>query len=358
MAGTSARRCTGVTNSPAGSDIERAIDRIRDRLRRVGVRDISAPKHTRGLDELVRAIEPLRLPDEVLHWWRTVDVASLPIWAWLQPCTPEFALETWQSYQDEFVGVVPRCLVPVAAGTLSVEAHQPDLRGGDIIKWSRVDGGWFRYVVPTWPDMLECYVDAIDAGAYEVRDGVALLEDDIVEGAARARASHVEVTGRYPTREMHFADASQWPGHWQRSNGIGPADRAARGRTLTIADVHVSEADTSVDGTIVGRVIWLAGNSDGCLVTVDDGTGSLDVWCPAEVCIWGPVLSRSFEFDVVAAGGGVDSDLPRRVQQHRDLSSAALAGDMDAAQRPAAELAAGVGRHGASAVASAVRPVD
>ena len=37
---------------------------------------------------------------------------------------------------------------------------------------------------------------------------------------------------------------------------------------------------------------------------------------------------------------------------------AALAGDIDAAQQPAAELAAGVGRNGASAVASAVRPVD
>lgn len=340
------------------SDIERAIDRIRDRLGRIGMRDISAPKHTRAVDDLVRAIEPLRLPDEVLHWWRTVDVTSLRILASLQPCTPEFALETWQSYQDEFVGVVPRCLVPVATGTLSVEAHQPDLPGGQIIKWSRVDEGWFRYMAPTWPDMLECYVDVIDAGAYEVRDGAALLEADIVEGAARARSAHVELVGRYPTSEMLFADASQWPSHWQRSNRIDPADRATRGRTLTIADVHTSDAGTSIDGTIVGRVVSLVGNSDGRLVAVDDGTGSLDVWCPADVCMWGPVLSRSFEFDVVAAGGRGDSDLPRRVQQHRELSSAALAGDMDGAQQAAGELAAGAGRHGASAVASAVRPVD
>jgi hypothetical protein len=347
-----------MADSPAVSDIERAIDRIRDRLRRVGVRDVSAPKDTRTLDELVRAIQPLRLPDDVLRWWRTVDVDSLPISAWLQPCTPEFALETWRSYQDEFVGVVPRCLVPVAAGTLSVEADQPGSPGGEIIRWSRVDGGWFRYMVPTWSDLLECYVDVIDAGAYEVRDGIALLEDDIVDGAARARSSHVEVTDRYPAREMLLADASQWPGHWQRSNRIDPADRAARGGTLTIADVHTSEGGTSITGTIVGRVVWLAGNSDGRLVTVDDGTGSLDVWCPAQVCLWGPVLRRSFEFDVVAAGGSIDTDHPRRRQLHRDTTSALLASDMDAAQQPAAELASGVGSHRASAVASAVRPVD
>jgi hypothetical protein len=52
-------------------------------------------------------------------------------------------------------------------------------------------------------------------------------------------------------------------------------------------------------GTVRGRVVHLVGSGAGRDVVVEDGTGSLDVWCPAAVCTYGPVLGRTFEFDVV-----------------------------------------------------------
>lgn len=204
------------------SEFERTIDRIRDRLQRVGVSVPSAPLDGRALGDLARAIEPLQLPDSVTQWWRTVDVETFPVSAWPRPCDPALALTIWRSYQDEFVGVVPRCLVPVAYEShvvMSVEAEQPGSWAGEILRWAVDDWGMFRHVLPSFSDLLESYVDVIDSGAYEIRDEIVVLDDEAVEGAIRARSADAAITDRYPAIEMHFTDASQWPAHWQRSNG-------------------------------------------------------------------------------------------------------------------------------------------
>ena len=46
---------------------------------------------------------------------------------------------------------------------------------------------------------------------------------------------------------------------------------------------------------------WCAssGFSDGVRVTIDDGTGTLDAWCPAAVTMFGPACDRRYEFDLV-----------------------------------------------------------
>jgi hypothetical protein len=341
------------------SDIERALDRLATRLQRIGARSMAPPPDTRALDELIAQIAPVSLPEAVETWWRRVDTQRLPIDAWPSPCDPGFALSTWRDYQEELVGVAPRCLVPVAYSSmvvLSVEADQPGAPAGEILRWT-VDGpGSFSYVVPTWADLLECYVDVIDAGACEVRDGVIVLEHEILDGAIRARSSDVRVEDRFPGREMHFADASHWPARWQRSSGIDAGDRRPRGRTVTVVDVLATAPGTRVAGTIVGRVVGLAGTAGGCLATVDDGTGTIAVWCPAAVCVWGPTNGKVFELDIDGAGGSAGSGLPREL--HRDVTSAALAGDLAAAQEAAAELAGHVGPHSAGTTATAIRPVD
>src|SRR5262245_36691936 len=273
------------------SDIEQALDRIETRLRRVGVRRMRRPRGTADLDALIAEIAPVRLPEAVEVWWRAVDTTSFPIEPWPRPCDPRFALSTWRSYQDEFVGVVPRCLVPVAYEShvvLSVEGDQPGGPGGEILRWAVDDQGSFSYVVPSWADLLECYVDVIDAGAYEVRRGVIALETEILDGAIRARCTGVRVEDRFPGAAMRFADAGRWPARWQRSSRLDPADRRPRGRTLTIAEILAASPRPEVAGTIVGRVVRLGGTTGGCLATVDDGTGTISVWCPAATCVWGP----------------------------------------------------------------------
>src|SRR5262245_24058754 len=340
------------------SDIEQALDRIETRLRRVGVRRMRRPRDTRDLDELIAEIAPVRLPEAVEAWWRTVDTRRFPIQPWPSPCDPAFALSTWRSYRDEFVGVVPRCLVPVAYEShvvLSVEGDQPGTTGGEILRWAVDDGGSFSYVVPSWADLLECYVDVIDAAAYEVDHGVVRLETEILDGAIRARSTGVRVEDRFPGPTMRFADASQWPARWQRSTGLDPGDRRPRGRTVTIAEVMAVAPGTTVTGTTVGRAVRLARPSGGCLAMVDDGTGTISVWCPSAACVWGPKNGEIFEFDIAGPGGTAGAGTSDEL--HREVTSAALAGDLDAAQAAAAELGAQVGPHSAGTTATAIRPV-
>lgn len=56
--------------------------------------------------------------------------------------------------------------------------------------------------------------------------------------------------------------------------------------------------------TIVARVVAPTGSAAWTRARVDDGTGLLDVECPAATTIPGPVIDGWFEFDVVVAAGG------------------------------------------------------
>lgn len=297
---------------PWVTDIERTLDRLRGRLRRAGARPLRLPPDTVDLDALIAAIAPLRLPETLETWWRSVDVAQFPMQPFPRPCRPERALRTWESYQEEHVGLVPRCLVPVAsdsAGILSVDVDTTDSLSGDVVGWAVDDPGAFEHVAASWADVLECYVDVIDAGAFELRRGIVMPEPEIVDGALRARRSDTLLPPRYPARTMRFASPAEWPLQWQRASGIRPSDRRPRGRTLTIGEILAAPLGTRLRGTIVGRVVGLVGRSTGTLAIVDDRSGRLDVWCPAAACIWGPRLEGVFEFDVEARTDG-QTDVP------------------------------------------------
>jgi hypothetical protein len=200
------------------SDIDRAIDRLRDRLRQIGARDTTEPGDTTGLQALSSAIRPLQLPEALTRWWATVDTGSLPFQAWPTPRDPDFALQLWRSYQEEFPGVVPRCLVAAAYDAhvvVSVEANQRAETAGDVIRWAVDDWGSYRYVAASWAHVVECYVDVIDAGAYEFVQGTAVLDTETLDAAIRARLSEAEVAQRFPGRDVYLPDASQWPPRWQ-----------------------------------------------------------------------------------------------------------------------------------------------
>ncbi len=200
------------------SDIDGAIDRLRDRLRRIGAGDITEPGDTTGLQALSSAIRPLQLPEALTRWWETVDTDSLPFQAWPMPRDPDFALQLWQSYQDEFPGVVPSCLVAAAYDAhvvVSVEASQRAEAAGDVIRWAVDDWGSYSYVAPSWADVVECYVDVMHAGAYEFVRGTALLDNATLDAAIRARLSEAEVAQRFPGRDVYLPDASHWPPRWQ-----------------------------------------------------------------------------------------------------------------------------------------------
>jgi hypothetical protein len=92
------------------------------------------------------------------------------------------------------------------------------------------------------------------------------------------------------------------------------------------------------------------------LVVVDDGTRSLDVWCPAGTSLWGPVHRTRFEFELTIEGSvGPPPDLD---SGHEEIVHHALAGDLPSAQDAAVAFVEALDRHRAAAVATDIRPLD
>jgi hypothetical protein len=124
-----------------------------------------------------------------------------------------------------------------------------------------------------------------------------------------------------------------------------------------VADlVLAAAAGSAVSGTIQARVTSLAGSGAGSRVAVDDGTGVLDLWCPAAVCTYGPVIRREFEFDVVVRPN--PSSVPDWRPEHREVQDRALSLDIAGAQSAAMDLYAKAFQSAAQAEATAIRPLD
>ena len=103
-------------------------------------------------------------------------------------------------------------------------------------------------------------------------------------------------------------------------------------------------------------MIRLAGSGAGALVVVDDGTGTLDVWCPAGTSPWGPVHRTRFELEVTV--DGPVGALPDLDAPHAEITRHALAGDLESAQRATLAFHEELDRHRPAAVASDIRPLD
>jgi hypothetical protein len=147
-----------------------------------------------------------------------------------------------------------------------------------------------------------------------------------------------------------------WPAHWLAASGVDLRTREPLGATHTIAELVAAAGRGPVTGRVHAEVSVLAGGGDGSLVVVDDGTSSLDVWCPAGASLWGPVHRTRFEFELTIEGPvGAPPDLESRPAE---ITRHALAGDLGSAQEAAAEFIGQLQSHRAAAVASDIRPLD
>lgn len=82
----------------------------------------------------------------------------------------------------------------------------------------------------------------------------------------------------------------------------------------------------------------------------------LDVWCPAGVSTYGPVIRRAFEFDVVVRPHPAAP--PDWRAEQREAQERALAHDLEGAQPAVMGFYAKAFQTPAAAEATAVRPLD
>ena len=105
---------------------------------------------------------------------------------------------------------------------------------------------------------------------------------------------------------IEFDPGPRWPDAQAVRLAAGRAGRRAVvvGTSTTVADLLArAEGGESPSGAIRARVVALAGCASGQRIEVSDGTGRLDLWCPATLCGSGPMIDRQFEFQVTRAPG-------------------------------------------------------
>lgn len=173
-----------------------------------------------GIGAVVDAVRPLRLPVEVVMFWRLLDpagVAPVPMPAFT---TLDFALQTWHDHVSS-PGLSPRLLFPIgyeSHGFLFVELDDGVRPGGAVFRHGYDDEG-FVLLTHSLTDYVLRLAQAWEEGWYDeetLPDGRVwrqVREDAFDKACAEALAAAPAhpVHGR---RTRVPSDPAAWPEHW------------------------------------------------------------------------------------------------------------------------------------------------
>jgi len=291
-------------------DLDRRIDRLDDALRDAGLAPLSPAGDSAALDEIAATLRPWSLPPDLHRFWQRVEAESdaFPVAGWRMGSAagPAGALAAHRLNRGPASPLLfgPPLLFPIARHSetqWSIELATPWGDGGTI--FSHDDG--IRVEYPSFGDLVEVYAEMVEAREF-VRDagGGATLQ---LAGERRRQEERLRRDlPPYGNLRTFLDDPSGWPEHWLAAAGIDLRDREPLGATQTIGEL----ASTGGGGRVAGTVLRLVGSAEGTRVLVDDGTGTIEIWCPAGISPWGPRHGRPFEFDVLveaasAASGAV-----------------------------------------------------
>jgi hypothetical protein len=295
-------RSEGVTALP---DIDAAIGRLDAALRAAGLPGLESPSDVTPIRALAEEVSPYVLPAELRRFWERVDPEGLGVYTFPLLRGPAHSLELLRGLRE--LGQPPFGPPPVLL-PLDYASHcYGVIELGS--EWS--DGG----------TIFELEFDAVPVVAYSLADRVDLLAELLFEGhferagddvtidhqiEQERRIARLEAAGPHAVYgELHAIppELESWPAHWLAASGVDLRDREPLGATHSIAELVAGAGHGTGRGRIHALVRSLVGWSEGALVGVEDGSGSLDVWCPSGTSPWGPVHQREFEFDVTVEGG-------------------------------------------------------
>jgi len=339
--------------------IYEALDRLVTARRVAGLRPLKPSKAQKELRAIVEAVHPLRLPDDLLAFWSQVDVFSLDPAPWPAPQSLDFVLETWREHQDGTFAH-PRLMLPFCYSSHAftmVELHAAGDRGGTLFNWA-YGGGEFDVSFPSvtaWVDLLATMIETGDfeggsnwSGEWS---GLDLGLWDELRNLRLALALPLPTYGA----TTNFSDVLHaWPEHWRTSSGLDPVADRGHGATTTIAGLLERARHGDARGTVHARIVSSAGKADGLLVTLDDGSATVSVWCPAAVTAY-MNTQATLEYDLlVKRSPATQADTGGMIA---DIQRAALSGDLAGAQSAAMPLYDALfgGSHQAEALA--IRPV-
>jgi hypothetical protein len=341
--------------------IDSAVDRLDDALRRAGLPPLEPATDDVSLDDVDAAVVPYELPAEVRRFWELVDPSSLAVRTFPDLLAPAVALKLRRAeLEDVAAGLSPGApphlfaIAYASSVSLSVELTSASCPGGTIFRWAYDEEG-FRIVYRSLADLLDVLTELVSEGAAEHRGGFVFLPDGADEEKQLERVRRAGAHPLYGDSTEISGRLEDWPEHWLEASRIDLESRVPLGTTHTIDELVAAAATGPVTGRIAGTVTRFVGIGGDAVVLVDDGTRPVDVWCPAGTSPWGPVHRGRFEFEVTLEGpvpapleleGGI-----RRISMHTRA--------WKPADDPAEEAFSGeLERHRPSAVATDIRPLD
>jgi hypothetical protein len=263
-------------------DVTEAVDRLRRAHADAGLGQLARPgaEAEAALAQIVDAVAPWRLPADLLSLWRSIDPDSLAVAPCPRPAGPALALRLWRSHLSPDWGLesyFPWCYE--SHDFMLVELDEPDHARGDCFRWAGGSGPVVRAFAS-----VAAYVDLL-ATMVELREFVHHTELGVIE---------FDPGRRWPDAQAVRLAAGQQP----------QADQLLPTELTTVAQLLArAESGESPSGAIRARVVGLSGSASGQRIEVTDGTGRLDVWCPASLCAGGPLIDRMFEFRVTVQPG-------------------------------------------------------
>lgn len=300
----------------SGGTIDASIGRLIAAYGSAGLPPIRPAVDTdAALDQVSDAIAPLRLPEQLVTFYRRLDPASLTVAPYPQPMPLHNALELWEQGRDEFPNQTPRLLFPIGYESwnhLFVELADEENAGGALLEWGFTDDT-FRIRFANLADYLDVVASMIEQGEFRhhVSESFTRVEfdpDGRWDDAVSQRLVDAPTIPGFGTLREINSNPRFWPERWLASNGHSSLDLQLKGATTSIAALLDQLSDRPLAATIRGRVVGLGGGGDGCGAKVDDGTATLRVRCPIKVCTFGPVIREEFEFDVIVTAGVLPAD--------------------------------------------------
>lgn len=309
-------------------DVMEAVDRLHRAHADAGLGELRAAgaQTEWALEQIARSIAPHRLPADLVTFWRSLDPDSIMVAPCPRPAGPSLSLRLWERHcaaDPRLASYFPWCY----------DSHEfllVALSGGDCFGWA----GAGSPVVRAFPSVT-AYLDLL-ATMIELREFTHHSELGVIEFDPGRRWSDAQA--------VRLAAAYR-----DRPDGC-------EHQPTTVADLLArAEAGESPSGSIQARVVALSGSVSGQRMEVTDGTGRLDVWCPAALCGNGPIIERTFEFHVIVRPGC--QRLADSAEALSGIERATRSGDLRAAVTLATPLYDELFGTPAKAQATAVRPI-
>jgi hypothetical protein len=317
-------------------DVSEAVERLHQAHAYAGLGRLHGPgrRVEAVLAEISRTIAPLRLPEDLVALWRSVDPDTLAVGPSPRPAGPELSLRLWRehlAHRPNLARLFPWCYE--SRDFMLAELDGAGRTGSGCYSWTFGSAP----VVRTFTSVA-AYVDLlatmIELGEFTYHPQLGVLEFDPER--------------RWSDAQLVRLASDRWPPN-------GACGSTPRSAATTVAALRAAAArGESPSGVVRAHVRSTSGSASGARIQVTDGTGSLDVWCPASLCGNGPVIDHRYEFDLTLRPGCPSND--DATEDLRYVERATRRGDLRTAVLLATPIYDRLFRMPAPAQARAIRP--